>query len=362
MPHRHDRSDDRENRDRDTGEPVTTSPGRARGRPGGAALPGLRRPGADPRHGVLARRRSEEVERTVAELHDLLRDAVLRPPMSVDDLWATPRSIPFVTDLADPPPVPRWQDYEPSAPRPGAPRRVQERHARRVAEARQRYEDDVRRHATALRARDRELAERRLEHERLMASVRAGADARNARLAALRGGADGPPPDVAWFVERVLRRSAYPRPFPRRYLVVHQEQLRRLTVTADLPGRDVVPAVAGYRTGTSGRPQPVPRAEAATDALHDRVVAATVLRILHEVFGAVPPGTVAEVEVVGTTVPALAGAPDRRRGVRVVVSREQLARLPLAEGDPVRMLAELGADLGPATGTDADQPPASSST
>lgn len=94
---------------------------------------------------------------------------------------------------------------------------------------------------------------------------------------------------LAALVEQALAGSPYPAGFPRVGKVMCAPESRELLINYDLPGQDVVPAVAEYKVvrGRDGI-QPVPRKDAEIKKLYADVLARTALRTLDEVFQVTP--------------------------------------------------------------------------
>ena len=157
---------------------------------------------------------------------------------------------------------------------------------------------------------------------------------------------------LASLVERLLAGSPYPGGFPRTSQVMFAPESRELLINFDLPGQDVVPAVADYKL-VRGRDelQPVPRKDAETKKLYADAIARTTLRTLDEVFQVAPVPLVD-----GVILNAFVASVDRATGqpchpllISVSTTRELFADLNLdaPELDPVLCLRKLNAIVSP---------------
>lgn len=153
-------------------------------------------------------------------------------------------------------------------------------------------------------------------------------------------------------VEQALADSPYPVGFPRMSKVMFAPESRELLINYDLPGQDVVPAVADYKV-VRGRDsiQPVPRKDAEIKKLYADVIARTALRALDEVFQVTPMSLVD-----GIVLNAYVASVDRATGqqchpllISVSATRELFAGLNLdaTELDPVLCLRKLNAIVSP---------------
>jgi restriction system protein len=157
---------------------------------------------------------------------------------------------------------------------------------------------------------------------------------------------------LAALVEKALAGSPYPAGFPRIGKVMFAPESRELLINYDLPGQDVVPAVADYKI-VRGRDeiQPVPRKDAEIKKLYADVIARTTLRTLDEAFQVTPSALVD-----GIVLNAYVASVDRATGqpchpllISVSATREMFIgfNLDAPELDPVLCLRTLNAIVSP---------------
>jgi restriction system protein len=157
---------------------------------------------------------------------------------------------------------------------------------------------------------------------------------------------------LAELVEQALTGSPYPGGFPRTSQVMFAWESRELLINYDLPGQDVVPAVADYKL-VPGRDelQAVPRKDAEIKKLYADIIARTALRTLDEVFQVAPVPLVD-----GVILNSFVASVDRATGqpchpllISVSATRELFAgfNLDAPELDPVLCLRSLNAIVSP---------------
>jgi restriction system protein len=211
-----------------------------------------------------------------------------------------------------------------------------------VAEAEHRQRESQRRQA---------LAVAKATYDKKVTQERARAARRNAYVADRQSAfAVGDPDAVEWFASCVLKASRYPDGFPREHQVAYQPESRSLTVDAELPPINIVPAVRAYRyVRARDVIEPVPRQETEISQRYDRLVSCVALRTLHEIFTVTPPGVVAAVTFRGrvTTTDPATGQPSRAQLVSVSAGRGVFDDLVLAAVDPVACVARLNALVTP---------------
>lgn len=302
-------------------------------------------------HAEARQREAEEKTAALAErmkaLGEVLTSALALPPLSFARLLATPRTPDFDPGpLGAAPAAPDWADYAPAAPA-GLGRLLGggARHAREVDQARTRYDAAVSEHQRAETERRQALAAAKARHDRKVTEERAKTAARNAYVAGRESAfAAGDPAAVEWFTGCVLRASRYPEGFPREHTVTYHPGRREVAVDFELPPRTVVPAERACRyVRTRDAVEPVPRSEADIAQCHDRLVASIVLRTLHEIFAATPPGVVAAITFTGrvAAVDRATGHPIHLTVVTVSTTRPAFTTLVLSQVDPVTCLAHL---------------------
>jgi restriction system protein len=301
----------------------------------------------------LAAQQQEAEEKTAGAqagmkaLGEVLTSVLPLRPLTFERLLATPKTPGFDPGpLTAARPAPEWKDYAP-APATGLSRLLGGgRQARQAAaEARTRYDAAVAEHQSQEAGRRQELAAAKATYDRKVTEERAKAAARNAYVTSRQAAfAARDPEAVRWFAGCVLRASRYPDGFPRDYQVTYDPRDRCLAVDLELPAREVVPAVRAYRyVKTRDAVEPVPRADSEISQAHERVVACVALRVLHELFAALPADLVQAVALTGwvATTDRATGAPIRPRLLDVQASRAVFTTLVLDAVDPVACLAHL---------------------
>lgn len=291
--------------------------------------------------------RTAAVRERVNNLQDVLTSVLALPPMSFDRLMVTAATPPFDPGpLGAAEPAPDWLDFAPPAPT-GLARflRRTARFRRQTAQARGRFEAAKTEHGQREQQRQHDLAAAVAKYHAKLSEARARAAARNAYIASrqsafTRGEADS----VAWFGRCVLKASRYPAGFPHAYQVGYDRSARTVTVEFELPPRDVVPTVLGYRyVKARDVIEPVPRPEDAIGACHERLICAIALRTMHEIFSATAPDVVKAVSFTGylSTTDQATGKPVRPHLLAVSAERAVFQDLVLAEVEPSACVAGL---------------------
>ena len=133
-----------------------------------------------------------------------------------------------------------------------------------------------------------QLPQAELERETKRSQFVGAQNARNAEVDAFEEDCGLGDPDalVAYF-SMVLERSEYPEAFPQNFSVALQAQSRLLVIRYELPGPAIVPDAAEYRYVRARDAIDIkPRKPAELKAVYADVIAAIVLRTIHEVFEA----------------------------------------------------------------------------
>jgi restriction system protein len=157
---------------------------------------------------------------------------------------------------------------------------------------------------------------------------------------------------LAALVEQALAGSPYPAGFPRVSKAMFAPESRGLLINYDLPGQDVVPAMADYKV-IRGRDevQSVPRKDAEVKKLYADVLARTALRTLDEVFQGTPVALVDAIVLNAyvASVDRATGQPFHPLLISVSATRELFAgfNLDAPELDPVLCLRNLNAIVSP---------------
>ncbi|MFB9365528.1 restriction endonuclease [Kitasatospora albolonga] len=295
-----------------------------------------------------AARRTAELDEQVAELRGVLARGLSGRAFRLTDAQGTFQPPPFDPGpLGQPVPMPDQHRYlvppltGPQAYDQGARRQWDAQ----AAQARSRFEYDW--HAA-----------QRAEGERLhhLAAYRAQYDAwvaENNRLAADRAGQAarlaaeldaGSAEAVADLFETALRsRSDWPEEFPRDCEVAWDAAARQLVVDWELPGFEVVPAVARVRyVKAEDRESEVSRSATERKSLYRELLAQCVLRVLAEVFGADQRGLLASVVVNGYVEGAdpASGRLEQRYLAAVTVRQEEFRAVALDRVEPLDCLVD----------------------
>jgi len=287
------------------------------------------------------------VRAQIAILDEVLTSVLSLPPMSFDRLLITAATPPFDPGpLGVAEPGPDWADFAPPEPRGLARflRRIA-RFKRQTAQARDRFEAAKAEHGQREEQRQRDLAVAVAKYHKKLTETRARAAARNAYIAGRQSAfSRGEAEAVAWFGRCVLKASRYPDDFPHAYQVGYDRPARTVTVEFELPPRDVVPPVRGYRyVKARDVIEPVPRPQDEVSARHDRLVCAVALRTMHEIFSATTPEVVRAVSFTGylSTTDQATGKPVRPHLLAVSAERAVFEDLVLAEVEPAACVAGL---------------------
>ena len=280
-------------------------------------------------------------------LDDVLTSALTVPPMSFDQLMVAPPTLAFDPgSLAVAGRGPDWIDFAPDRPR-GLSRLLGGgvRYKRQLTQARARFEAATAEHRAQESQRQRDLAVAREKYHRKLSEQRARAAARNATITKRRvayGARDAEA--VQWFAGCVLKASRYPDDFPREYQVAYDPGRQQIEIDAELPPREVIPAVRAYRYAKQRDViEPLPRPQQEIGQRHERLAAAIALRTLHEIFAATTPEVVRAVSFTGyvATTDRATGQPVRAQMVSVSADRLTFDGLVLASVDPPTCLASL---------------------
>ncbi len=291
------------------------------------------------------------VQERMKALDEVLTSVLPLRPLSFDRLMGVPRTPEFDPGPLGPAlPAPDWNEFAPDPPAGlGRLLSVTPRPARRMAEARARFEAAQADHERRESERRRALAAAKARYDRKVTQERAKAVARNAYVTSRRSAfAAGAAEAVQWFVDCVLRASKYPDGFPREFQVAYRPEHREVAVDFELPPRRVVPGARAYRyVKARDVIEPVPRQDSEISQCYERLVSCIALRTLHEIFGATPADVVQAVAFTGRagTVDPATGKPLCPELVSVSAERSCFDGLVLAAVDPVTCLARLNAPV-----------------
>jgi restriction system protein len=284
-------------------------------------------------------------ERQVKDLDEVLTSVLgIRPVSFASLMLPTVRSRfePGALTLGNPAPV--WIDFAPPEPK-GLTRILggNARYGREVADAQARFDIAMKAHMQAEADRQRALANAKATYDQQVAADQqriAEIRARQSEFAA------GAPEAVEWFVSRVLDASRYPRGFPRTYQVAYRPENRDVVVEFELPPKQVVPEVRGYRyVKTRDEIEALPRSQNEIRQYYKRLIACVALRTLHEIFIATPSEVVEAVVFNGrlSTIDRATGKPIRPHLLSVSAERAVFADLILVAVEPAACLTRLNA-------------------
>jgi restriction system protein len=309
-----------------------------------------------------AARAQEAVDRTsVAEndaeqLSRLLRTAVLDgQALTFERLKQE-----FVPSLFVPPkgrtkaaPLPRWEEYEPKAPRGllGALGFGRRGYDAEVEAARKRFDRALRDHARDEKKRVEKLGKARAQHEERNHEEATRVETWNTDLEQRRSAyQDRDVEAVEWFADQVLAAPVYPHGFPKAHQVSYQADTGDLLVEIDLPLEDVVPAARAYRyVKTRDEITPVPRPEKERKELYASVLAQTALRTVYEFFAADAEGVVQSIALNGhvATIDRATGRNVHPCLITLQTDRDEFNQLVLTQVDPRACLKRLRSLISP---------------
>ena len=296
---------------------------------------------------------NEQLEERISQLQGLLKATLdVDDTFDLDRLKRQPTTVPF-----DPGPVgtpekaPERSVYEPtplSAMQklvPGA----KARYAAQVAQAHQRYEDDMQAYAGREAERQAQLATLRQEYDQVIAGIQERTAAQHAEIDELkRAYAAGEPHAVVMYCSLVLESSVYPDNFPQKAKIAYVPESKQVVIEYDFPTIDCVPGVATYKYAkTKDEIAETARPAAQRKALYSAIIPQVTLRTLHELFEADRPGHI-ETAVFNGHVESIdlgTGRPVRTCVVTVRTTRDTFLQLDLSRVDPAACLKVLNASV-----------------
>lgn len=234
-------------------------------------------------------RRNAELAETVEGLHLILKRGVKRS--SRLNLAAARRAQRVTTldlgDLADPVPIPAWEEFAPRPP--GALARAlggTARHEARVAEAKVSYERAIREAETAEAARQQQVAAARRSHDARSTAAMKAVEAHNAAVDRKVEGLRLRDADVvSGYLAQVLAAVPLPARFPREAEVTYNPKSEQAVVRVELPPRSVVPDVDSYRyLPNKDETRPVPRKVSDLGAIYKDVISQVALLCIRDLF------------------------------------------------------------------------------
>jgi restriction system protein len=295
-------------------------------------------------------------EALVADISGL--DGLLGDTLAVDDFLdfeslkeAAPRPpfAPGAMGMVEPPPDPA--DCRPPALSatqklvPGA----KQRYMARFEAGRHQYEAAVQAHQQREAERLSRLEQSRAEHQRAIAAIEERLAHQHAEVEAFRTAFEAAEPSaVVQYFALVLERSHYPDGFPQGFRLAYIPESRQLVIQYELPGFNVIPAVAEYKYVKSGdRVTQKARPQRERQASYKRVVAAVTVRTLHEVFEA-DRSQLAETVVFNGHVDTINDATGKQEYpclVTLMTTRDSFMDRDFGRVDPLACLLDLSASV-----------------
>jgi len=298
-------------------------------------------------------RQTTEIEDRVAELRGVLRARLGTPAFRIEQLGVEPVIPPFdpgVLGRPIPPPNPvHYQVAPPSgfgAFTPGA----QARHEHEVAQVRARWDNDVRAAQAAEHDRRRRLEEYHAQYTRWADGQRSSAHRREAQVRDLirRLAARDADTIEDYFEGVLLAAPDWPEGFPDQSVLAYDPAGRHLVVDHELPGTDIVPALARVRyVKGDDIDKDVARSASDRRAIHRDVLAQSALRIIAEVLRADHGNNLDGVVVNGFVegVDPATGRPGRTYLVTLTMSAHEFHAISLDRVDAVACLEAKGGRL-----------------
>jgi restriction system protein len=240
-----------------------------------------------------AERRTNEIGARAKQLESILSTGLRHDPrINFESLKR--RLSPPAFDASTPPEAesqPKWEQYAPSQPGVlGALFGGRERYQQRVTEAHMAHWKAVQEWRAAEYRRRQRLEAARRDHEEAARRQIAEAVEHNRRVDRLAAEFTGRnPATVERLLGVILDRVPLPNDFPRRAEVTYSKESEQALVQVQLPGRDVVPTVRGYRYVQSrDELQAVPRPAKEIGELYRFLLAQLALLVIRVLFVADP--------------------------------------------------------------------------
>jgi len=295
---------------------------------------------------------NEVLEQTVADLRNLLSDALLvRNHIDLQTLKHEPAITPFDPgSLGIPisPPLP-YETYSPS-PLGGVKRFLpgaKEQFERDVTAATQRYHADMAAYHASETRRQSDLSQAWSRYEREIAEIHAGVQAQHAEIDAFQTEllANNPSAVVDYFT-LVLSSSIYPNGFPETAKIAYTPESKQLVIERDMPTYEVVPEMSLYKyVKVRDEISTSQRTLSNRKAIYSGIVAQMCLRTIHEVFESDRYGHVETIVFNGyvDAIDKATGRPSRVCLITARTTREAFGIIDLSRVDPVACLRALNA-------------------
>lgn len=290
-----------------------------------------------------AQQRTAQLHDQLAELASILAAGLQRTArIDLDALPRTPYQPPFDPGpLGTPAPEPVEADFLPrglAGMLGGKSRRQRQEAASRAA-----YEQAREQWESAEQERAQRLAAAQRDHEARLATEREQTEQYNSRVARVAAGLrDRDPAAVESFLRTVLRRVPLPAGFPRRAAVTHHPVEERAHVRMVVPGRDVIPDLAGYEFEPPDTLRAVPRPDDEIDEHYRLVVAQVALLVVRDVFEADAGLDRVSFDGLVDRADPGPGRPDLPSVVTLDVSREDFEAVDLGQTPPEQAAQRLG--------------------
>ena len=290
-----------------------------------------------------AARLTSKAERRVVELSEVLSRSLTGPRQRIDfAALCQPRTVLTVElgDAGQPEPKPVWEHYEPLPPGPlGRLFGAAERHARRTAEAKVLFAENLKAYDAAEAVRRQRVQQIRNDYAHRQAVLDAETAAHNhdIKLFAQKVRA-ADRHAVSRYFEMLIAKTPDPQGFPTKRRAGYVPESNLLAIEWQLPGVDIIPAEKSFRyIKTRDAIDSTPRPVTEIRKLYQELVAQIALRALQVVFQA------GERDLVSTVVfNGIAKAIDPATGktirpclITLRATRDQFESLVLAKLDPV---------------------------
>lgn len=298
--------------------------------------------------------KNEELDQSIDSLESILVDGLDgNPAIDFSSLKKVPEHPPLsLGELAVPLAPPVWAAFEP--PKLGGLKGllpwVRSGHQRQMLEAKAAFDRAQRVHQDNERRREERVQQLRKRHADEKAALEREASEHNSAVEAFEKAFHGGDPEaVASYFVTVLGCSPYPNGFPQTAVAQYQTESRQLVVAYDLPTYDsIVPTQKAFKyVKASDSITETLRAESQRRAIYASVVAQTVLRSMHEIFGSDTAGFVDTIVFNGyvSTIDRGTGKPMRPCLVTVRSSRDVFEDLDLEHVDAAACLRALNASV-----------------
>ncbi|HEY8456673.1 MAG TPA: restriction endonuclease [Actinopolymorphaceae bacterium] len=296
-----------------------------------------------------AEQRTRGVEHRVKALNSILSDGLRRSAkLSFEDMKRVYIEPPLdLGHLAEPPPKPRWEDFEPAPPGLlksifGGIRRYEEEKARRERD----FQQATQAWEKAEAERQRKVVAMRRRHSEEVARARAETESYNRLIAAEEEGFKARERNaVENYARRVLKAMPRPAGFPYAADVTYSGPPQELLlVQFELPQADVVPAAREYKyVRARDEIKEYPRPKKEFDELYRSVISQLTLLCIRDLFDADP-----SLQRVGfnghvTAIDPATGKREYPCLISVVVDRAEFADLVLDQVKPEACLKRLQA-------------------